>query len=459
MLLSLLVAGGCGEVVSGIDRSKVVEGKFVDSPVSGLRYVCDYTFDGVTDYNGKFECFEGDNVTFYLGEYKLGTARVAEVISPFSLYPESDSAAINVAQLLQTVDSDGNPSNGITPDMEKVALLEGSEVTPENDKFDRLMTYLIGEQLVSYEDAKIHLMKSMDYAGQKFPDFFVLTSYKLDSSCDGTVDYSREVDYNEFGQPVRENLYRDGVEDRRLAYAYDFANRLLSMSSYYLASGASYKTNYFYDIKNNITSVFNDYGIDGEDIQDIKIKFVYDQYGNIIEETSYQFPFDSSYSSVISEYDDEGNVLKNILILGGNIDKTIYYEYDSNNNMTKMAYDNDMDGVIDDEKLYEYNEDNRIVMQLVNRDLSRFFYDEKGLLVKKTTDYLNDGYVDNHSLYFYDGDGNVIREEDHYGSVDNPPGLIINYLYDEHGNLIESLIDDDVDGTPDRCRYREWLKI
>jgi regulatory protein YycH of two-component signal transduction system YycFG len=111
-----------------------------------------------------------------------------------------------------------------------------------------------------------------------------------------------------------------------------------------------------------------------------------------------------------------------------------------------MAYDNDMDGVIDDEKLYEYNEDNRIVMQLVNRDLSRFFYDEKGLLVKKTTDYLNDGYVDNHSLYFYDGDGNVIREEDHYGSVDNPPGLIINYLYD-------------VDGTPDRCRYREWLKI
>ena len=92
-------------------------GVFVDSPVAGLRYTTD-SRSGVTDAQGTFEYHRDETVSFHIGDLKLGESPGAEVVTPLDLVPSAedhtDNAVTNIAVLLQTLDQDGNVSNGIT---------------------------------------------------------------------------------------------------------------------------------------------------------------------------------------------------------------------------------------------------------------------------------------------------------------------------------------------------------
>ena len=93
----------------------VMQGQFVDSAVSGLFYRTD-TLEGFTDHNGYFSYVPGETVSFYIGNIALGSAPGADVVTPIDLSANGgqlDDTAINVLRLLQTLDEDGDPSNGI----------------------------------------------------------------------------------------------------------------------------------------------------------------------------------------------------------------------------------------------------------------------------------------------------------------------------------------------------------
>ncbi|MBF0463309.1 MAG: FecR domain-containing protein [Magnetococcales bacterium] len=110
-------------------------GTFLDSPVAGLHYQT-ATTSGVTDQNGGFWFAPGETVTFSIGNMTIGTISAANIragtggLPIVTLDKLADAATAtatanvqadkhlnvvtNIARLLQTLDSDGNPDNGIT---------------------------------------------------------------------------------------------------------------------------------------------------------------------------------------------------------------------------------------------------------------------------------------------------------------------------------------------------------
>lgn len=115
--------GGSGSgagVDSAIGAAPLVEGIFVDSPVEGLDYMTQ-THTGITDAEGRFTCFEGEMITFMIGDVMLGQALADDVITPMNFLDASEMPfdvthpmITNMGRFLQSLDSDGDPENGIT---------------------------------------------------------------------------------------------------------------------------------------------------------------------------------------------------------------------------------------------------------------------------------------------------------------------------------------------------------
>ena len=107
---------GCGGGGSGGTSTKT--GYFIDSAVGGLEYSSGST-TGITGADGSFKYEEGKPVTFKIGNMVLGSLTVTNSrVFPVDLVSgatdESHPKVSLMAQILQTLDSDGNASNGIT---------------------------------------------------------------------------------------------------------------------------------------------------------------------------------------------------------------------------------------------------------------------------------------------------------------------------------------------------------
>jgi hypothetical protein len=84
--------------------------------VSGLRYET-ATLSGLTDAEGVFRYREGETVSFFLQDLPLGQAEAGAVLTPVELVPaaqdENHPKVTNLCILLQSLDEDGDPENGI----------------------------------------------------------------------------------------------------------------------------------------------------------------------------------------------------------------------------------------------------------------------------------------------------------------------------------------------------------
>jgi len=145
-------------------------GIFLDSPVKGLRYSCSSGATGVTNIQGEFTCENGDTVVFFLGTIPLAIVDMAKFMTPLSLFSGDEERALRFAQLLQTLDSDGDTTNGIDLSDESIKLL-GNVIDFSSERFEEDMKAKIGKELVSKEDAEQHLNE---------------TFIKLDINNDGT---------------------------------------------------------------------------------------------------------------------------------------------------------------------------------------------------------------------------------------------------------------------------------
>ena len=104
--------GGTGDGGSGL---VVKTGYFVDSAVAGVDFVSGGQ-TGTTDSAGTFTYEDGKQLSLSVGGVSLGTAKPDENVTPVDLVSggtsESD-AVVNLARFLQTLDDDGDPTNGI----------------------------------------------------------------------------------------------------------------------------------------------------------------------------------------------------------------------------------------------------------------------------------------------------------------------------------------------------------
>lgn len=157
---------GCGSdstsTVADVESDvATVTGQFVDTYVSGLNYTCSSGTTGVTNNLGEYTCNVGDTVEFSLGGYVLGSAAASSgIVTPEALYPDNPEAALNVAQVIQSLDAD--PTDDIITIPENFTALDDVDTTPEDVDFDDLIETVlieaeIADSLVSEEDAQAHL--------------------------------------------------------------------------------------------------------------------------------------------------------------------------------------------------------------------------------------------------------------------------------------------------------------
>lgn len=117
--LSLSACGGgmdAGRLLGTPAETPAQTGQFIDSPVEGLGYVTSSGLSGVTDAQGRFQFHPGDTVTFRIAGVDIGTATAGSAVTPAHLAGgDEDSARFsNLLVMLQSLDLDGDPDNGIT---------------------------------------------------------------------------------------------------------------------------------------------------------------------------------------------------------------------------------------------------------------------------------------------------------------------------------------------------------
>ena len=124
LLISVLAAGlltmtGCGSssddgAPAGGGTTITLSAQFIDSPVEGLSYDCQSSgTTGTTNSEGIFHYVAGDTCTFKVGDIVLGSTQISGTTTPRKLTTVEPNLT-NILRLLQTLDSDENPSNGIT---------------------------------------------------------------------------------------------------------------------------------------------------------------------------------------------------------------------------------------------------------------------------------------------------------------------------------------------------------
>lgn len=181
LLLSVVVillaacGGGGGGGTTQPDGPE--QGRFIDSAVAGLYYEASPSgLTGFTDADGIFEYEAGDTVEFFLGDILIGEAPGALVITPVSLVggdaDETDPVVLNIARLLQTLDDNNDPSDGIniTTAVFDAAMDQAISFT-DTAGFDSAATALLNDiftevgmaapTLVSAGDAEAHLAGSL----------------------------------------------------------------------------------------------------------------------------------------------------------------------------------------------------------------------------------------------------------------------------------------------------------
>lgn len=91
------------------------KGQLLDSYVENIAYETE-TQSGRTTSNGTYKYNESEKVTFSIGGISFPVTDARGLTTPFTIVNTTslnDKKVINIARLLQTLDLDNNPENGI----------------------------------------------------------------------------------------------------------------------------------------------------------------------------------------------------------------------------------------------------------------------------------------------------------------------------------------------------------
>jgi len=183
ILLALSACGGGGggtsETKGEVGSAQERTGIFTDSPVQGLGYSIQGSVQ-LTDASGRFRYVwdEAENAAeeitrFYLGALFLGEVTGKAVVTPMEIFGASstnDARVVNLLRLLQTLDSNDDPTDGI--DISPLAQQQFSEeliVDWSSDIFSNspdlrmaLETAKPGTEVVSAENAVAHFVETLE---------------------------------------------------------------------------------------------------------------------------------------------------------------------------------------------------------------------------------------------------------------------------------------------------------
>lgn len=169
----------------------------------------------------------------------------------------------------------------------------------------------------------------------------------------------------------------------------------------------------------------------------------YDEYGNVVEESTIAFadyPLTVKYNN---KYGDKNNLAETKVNISGSINMKIGYEYDDKNRLISVKIYSENESEPYYQEVNKYNEGRKIEEDLYSEGEFarkwRYTYDKKGNKIEATA-YTPDGVVDDKVVYQYDDKDNIVGEWNCYD--DSCSNRIYTYKYtkyDAKGNWIERL--------------------
>ena len=147
-------------------------GVLLDSAVSNIHYQTE-TQSGTTNANGEFTFQDGETVTFSIGSLTFPATPAGTVVTPVSIAGASavsDPQASNIARLLQSLDEDGNPANGISIPAAAATVAAPVDFNVDAATFEgnSMVINLVANSgssnttLVSATDAEAHVSATLD---------------------------------------------------------------------------------------------------------------------------------------------------------------------------------------------------------------------------------------------------------------------------------------------------------
>ncbi|MGB7786745.1 MAG: hypothetical protein WBL27_11645 [Salinimicrobium sp.] len=411
-------------------------GVFTDSEVGGLKYETE-TKSGVTNSAGEYEYLEGETVTFYVGDIKLGSGPATGEMSPVSI-ASSEGATIatpevkNMAAFLQTLDSDGDPSNGILIETAVAEAVPYSEID-----FTAAVVEIIGNtvaevsratgkelQPVYPEEAAAHLAQTLGVSYEAedllFTNFIpVMESWVTSNQPYTSVRWIHETDdsgkiikstryskrpyqplasyeyedYNEAGLPgsMQLNVYSQGVLNRttKRDIIYNADNEVIGIQDYSEDGNTTYTINFTsFDEESRITEA----------------KFYYPD-GNFAWRETYKIDEQGNSYERMRYSTESGNNTANLLM-------SFYYDYTAFGEVAHMRV-----GYPDKENEdweYIYREDMTLqerirssIDQNGNNRTDHYYYDQnekRERIVITVGDYVSD-YV----AFYENGDPKIVE--------------------------------------------------
>jgi hypothetical protein len=160
------VKGNCVGANTIVAIAHVNQGYLLDSATANVNYYSP-SFDGVTDNNGRFLYATGETVTFKIGSTTLGATNVMPMDGYLTI-PDlvgvardnnTDPKVLNVARFLQSIDSDGDPTNGITITDQVKTALANTVVDLQTATISDINTIVVdlGKTLVTADFAQNHI--------------------------------------------------------------------------------------------------------------------------------------------------------------------------------------------------------------------------------------------------------------------------------------------------------------
>lgn len=142
--------GGDGGASTPTPSPAVHTGVLLDSAVAGLSYRTE-TQRGTTDQNGTFTYLSGEQITFSLGATEFPAVMAASTLTPLDLAGTrelTNPLLTNLLVLLQSMDRDGNPGNGITitqAAQQAAATLEPLPIHSDSAGFNAALAQLLAK--------------------------------------------------------------------------------------------------------------------------------------------------------------------------------------------------------------------------------------------------------------------------------------------------------------------------
>lgn len=142
-----------------------ISGSLLDAPIAGLAY-SSTSYSGTTNSTGGFSCKDGEVIEFKIGLLSMGSAMCSSVITPVELVTSgekkyTDAASLTSTEndkvnkmlvLLQMMDADDNPNNGV------LTIYEGYAYGLESASWDRSISSI--KDLLTDDNGLFSLIKT-----------------------------------------------------------------------------------------------------------------------------------------------------------------------------------------------------------------------------------------------------------------------------------------------------------